>query len=260
MSGGEFLPRALGLIVGGTIKATTLEDFISSVDERAFAGLIDYTVIGVEACTEKVRRAAEEVIGRGFRCLVVSPYHVLRGTLRELRERACLASVVGFPLGYTPTEAKVVEARVLFEHGVDEVDVVMNVQALKCGDVGLAEDDLRAVVEVARSYGGVVKAIAEVGLLSDDEKVKALEVAVRAGAHYIKTSTGVLAGVPGASIHDVALLSRAARGRIKVKASGGIRHALDAVALLLAGADILGASHAAEILREYEKLRRERAL
>jgi len=239
-------------------KTNFAKNFVARVSVEEFAKLIDHTVLRVDADRKSLEKAVEEFLRHGFRCLVVSPYH-LQVLNREgfVKREVCVASVVGFPNGYTVTEAKAVEARRLFELGAREVDMVSNIQALKARDIQVFESDIAAVVEVAKEFGGVVKVIIETGLLNDEEKVLAVEAVAKTKAHFVKTSTGFHQGVSGATVHDVALLKKAAGGRIRVKAAGGIRHALDAIALLEAGADIIGTSSATQILEEYRILRKE---
>lgn len=235
-----------------------LKSFVSRVSVEGFAKLIDHTMLRVDADRKAVGKAVEELLRYGFRCLVASPYHLYVLNREGFTKRdVCIASVVGFPNGYTVTEAKAVEARRLFELGAREVDMVSNIQALKAGDIQTFESDIVAVVDVAKEFNGVVKVIIETGLLSDSEKTLAVEAVVKTKAQFVKTSTGFHQGVPGATVHDVALLKRAARGRVKVKAAGGIRHALDAIVFIEAGADIIGTSFATQIIEEYKNLRRE---
>jgi deoxyribose-phosphate aldolase len=235
-----------------------VRDFISRVSVEEFAKLIDHTMLRVEADRKALQKAFEEYTRYGFRCLVVSPYHVYILSREGLiKGEVCVASVVGFPNGYSVTEVKVAEARKLFELGAREVDMVANIQALKAGDMETFERDIASVVEVAKAFNGVVKVIIETGLLTDEEKVRAVEAVAKAGAHFVKTSTGFQHNVPGATIHDIALLKKVSGGRVKVKAAGGIRHALDAVALVVAGADVIGTSASVQILEEYRRLREE---
>jgi deoxyribose-phosphate aldolase len=234
------------------------KNFVRSVSVEDFAKMIDHTMLRVNADMKALEKAFEEFLKYGFRCFAISPYHLYVLSRRGMvRGEICIASVIGFPNGYTVTEAKVAEARKLFALGAKEIDMVSNIQALKAGDTKLFEDDIATVVEVAKEFGGVVKVIIETGFLSDSEKVLAVEIIAKAGAHFVKTSTGFHHEVPGATIHDVTLLKNASRGRIKVKAAGGIRHALDAIALIEAGADVIGTSSATQIIDEYRSLRKE---
>ena len=159
--------------------------------------------------------------------------------------RSCV--VVGFPLGAASTEAKVCEARYALEAGAEEVDMVMNVGALKSGQPLRVEDDIRAVVEQCVGQA-LVKVILECCLLSDSEKVDACGIAVAAGADFVKTSTGFGSG--GATAHDVKLMKDAVSGRARAKASGGIRDLETAIKMIDAGADRLGTSNGASIVDE----------
>ena len=152
--------------------------------------------------------------------------------------------VVGFPLGAMLTTAKAFEASEAVKAGADEVDMVINISALKDKDDNYVEDDIRAVVEASK--GAVVKVIIETCLLTDEEKVRACELSVKAGADFVKTSTGFSTG--GATVEDVALMKQTVGERAKVKASGGIRTPEAAKALVEAGADRIGAGNGIVLL------------
>jgi deoxyribose-phosphate aldolase len=155
-----------------------------------------------------------------------------------------VVAVVGFPFGATYTAVKVLETEMATRDGADELDAVVAIGPLKDGDFDFVEADLSAVVQAAA--GRPVKVVLECGLLTDDEKRQAVRIAARAGASFVKTSTGFLGS--GATIHDVALLREAAAGAVAVKATGGIRYFEDAAALLAAGASRLGTSATEAVL------------
>jgi len=226
--------------------------FFEEVDERKLASVIDYTLLKVDADDGVVMSYVENVRRYGFRCLVLSPYQAIKLLDSGVRD-ICIASIVGFPNGYTTRDVKVFEAEKLFSSGVNEVDIVMNIQAFKSRNYSYVYEEIKSVVEVAKKYNGVVKVIIEAPLLSDEEKIKAVDIVAKAGADYVKTSTGFLGG--GATLHDVYILWKAADGRVKIKAAGGIRSALDAISMLLIGADIIGTSSAVKIVDEYKKIR-----
>jgi deoxyribose-phosphate aldolase len=159
-----------------------------------------------------------------------------------------VASVVGFPHGATLSTAKRLEAIEILRLGADELDMVLNVGALKSGEHALVASDIRGVVEVAHDAGALVKVILETALLNREEKVLACELAVAAGADFVKTSTGFASA--GATVEDVSLLRMTIGDRAGVKAAGGIRTAADVKAMLDAGADRIGASSSVNILRE----------
>jgi deoxyribose-phosphate aldolase len=164
-----------------------------------------------------------------------------------------VGTVVGFPLGATLTSAKRFETIEALRLGAAEIDMVQNIGALKSGNRDLVFSEIRALAEVVHDRAALLKVILETGLLSDEEKVIACELSERAGADFVKTSTGFLGGV--ATVQDVALMRRAVR--IGVKASGGIRTASDAKAMIEAGANRLGTSSGVNIIRE---LRNESAI
>ncbi|RMF86066.1 MAG: deoxyribose-phosphate aldolase, partial [Nitrospirae bacterium] len=155
--------------------------------------------------------------------------------------------VCGFPLGASATAVKAEEAGLAAAAGAREIDMVQNIGWAKGGDWGAVEEDIAAVVAAASAHGAEVKVILECGLLDDAEKEEAVRRAVAAGAAWVKTSTGFLAG--GATVHDVALLARTAAGRARVKAAGGIRTVGQARAMLAAGAARLGTSSGVAIVR-----------
>jgi deoxyribose-phosphate aldolase len=158
--------------------------------------------------------------------------------------RVMVATVIGFPLGATSTEAKEAEAHAAIKDGADELDMVINVGALKAGDLARVFDDIKGVVRAAQ--GRLVKVILETALLTDDEKVKACELSRDAGAHFVKTSTGF--GPAGATVHDVELMRKVVGPTLGVKASGGVRDYETAARMIAAGASRLGTSSSVSIV------------
>jgi len=156
--------------------------------------------------------------------------------------------VIGFPLGANASEIKAEEAKLAIKHGAQEVDMVINVGALKAGDYKTVEDDIKGVVHVAKAGKAIVKVIIETCYLSDDEKRVACEIAKKAGAAFVKTSTGF--GTGGATIEDIRLMRKTVGSDMRVKASGGIRTYRDAELLLDAGADRIGTSSGISIVAE----------
>ncbi|ABN69443.1 deoxyribose-phosphate aldolase [Staphylothermus marinus F1] len=226
---------------------------VEKLSVKEFASMIDHTLLKPYADYKLLEKYVEDTRRYGFAVLMLPPSLLLKA--REIAGNTIrLATVIGFPLGNTFAGAKVLETRLAAQAGASEVDMVMNINYFKSGDYDRVLDDMKHVVLEARKNNiGVVKVIIETGLLSDEEKVKATELVVESGADYVKTSTGFLAG--GATIHDVALLYRVAKGRIKVKAAGGIRHALDALAMIDAGASRIGTSTGDKIIEEFIKLK-----
>jgi len=209
--------------------------------------LIDSTLLRPEATEGEIVRLCEEALSYEFAAVCTNSCHA--GTVSRLLAgsgvKTCV--VVAFPLGAAAAGAKVCEARYALEAGAEEVDMVMNVGALKSGEPRRVEDDIRAVVEQCDGKA-LVKVILECCLLSDSEKVDACGIAVAAGADFVKTSTGFGSG--GATAHDVRLIKDAVSGRARVKASGGIRDLDRAIEMVDAGADRLGTSNGAGIVDE----------
>ena len=157
--------------------------------------------------------------------------------------------VVGFPLGAQSPEIKALEARKAIREGANEIDMVINIGALKSKDEALVLRDIRAVVEASKDGRALSKVIFETALLTDDEKVKACELSMKAGADYVKTSTGFSSG--GATVEDIALMARTvAPKKLGVKASGGVRTYDDAIRMIAAGATRIGASSSVKIVEE----------
>ncbi|AJT40453.1 deoxyribose-phosphate aldolase [Psychromicrobium lacuslunae] len=204
------------------------------------ASYIDHTLLKPEASREDVLKVCAEAIEYGFKSVCVNPIWVktVHNALRDSPVLSC--SVIGFPLGATPTDVKVFEARGATLDGVDEVDMVINIAAARAGDKGALVDDIAAIAEAVHAGGAILKVIIETSLLNDEQKVLACEAAVEAGADFVKTSTGFNGG--GATVEDVALMRSVVGPEIGVKASGGVRSREDAEAMIAAGASRIGAS------------------
>mgnify|MGYP003106129886 CR=1 FL=1 len=198
--------------------------------------MIDHTMLKADAGKDTIIRYCNEAREHKFASVCVNTCFVplVAEQLKGSGVKTCC--VVGFPLGAMLTSAKAFEAS---EAGADEVDMVINISALKDGDDAFVEEDIRAVVKA--SGGAVVKVIIETCLLTDEEKVRACQLAVKAGADFVKTSTGFSTG--GATAADVALMRKTVGGKAGVKASGGIRTPEDAAAMIEAGADRIGAGN-----------------
>jgi len=202
------------------------------------ARYIDHTLLKPEATSAAFDKLCEEAVRYGFKAVCVNSGRVayVAEKLRETEVAVC--SVVGFPLGVMHSRVKAFEARKAVEFGAQELDMVLNVGALKAGDLNTVGNDILAVRTEARNPV-VLKVIIETCLLTDDEKVKACEIAQKAGADYVKTSTGFSTG--GATLEDVALMSKTVDPAIGVKASGGIKDYETAAAMIAAGATRIGA-------------------
>ena len=213
------------------------------------ARYIDHTLLKPGSTEEQVRKLCAEALEYNFRSVCINPTWVslAAGLLRGSEVLTC--TVVGFPLGANEPAIKAMEARRAIRNGAREIDMVINIGALKSGNDDLVFRDIQAVVEDCVDGNAVCKVILETALLSDAEKRRASELARRAGAHFVKTSTGFSTG--GATVSDVALMAEVVRGAgMEVKASGGISSYSDAKAMIEAGATRLGASASIGIVRE----------
>jgi deoxyribose-phosphate aldolase len=210
------------------------------------ARLIDHTLLKPETTAEQVGRVCQEAVQYGFPTVFVHPSYVplaariLRGTGVKV------GTPIGFPQGATLSSVKLFETIEVLREGAGELDMVLNVGALKSGYREIVEADIRGVVEVAHGAGVLLKVILETTLLTLEEKILASELAVVAGADFVKTSTGL---VGGATVEDVRLLRSVVGKRARVKASGGIRTASDLLAMVAAGADRIGTSAGVEIVQ-----------
>jgi len=209
------------------------------------AKMIDHTLLKPEATKEQIIRLCHEAKRHGFASVCINPTWVKTAAHELSGTDVLVCTVIGFPLGATTSETKAFETNNAIENGAREVDMVINIGALKSGDVELVERDIRAVVEAAAGKA-LVKVIIETSLLSDEEKVRACQLAVKAGAGYVKTSTGFSGG--GATVEDVALMRRTVGDKAGVKASGGIRDRETAEAMIEAGATRIGTSSGVAII------------
>ena len=226
----------IGLILGQTGSA------------RDWASLVDHTLLKPEATDEDIRKLCREAADYHFASVCVNPTWVRAASCNLRGTGIPVCTVIGFPLGATLADVKAYEARRAIFDGAREVDMVINVGALKSGDDCLVEHDIRSVVEVAHEYDAICKVIIETALLTDDEKVRACLAAKKAGADFVKTSTGFAKG--GATVADVALMRRTVGSELGVKASGGVKGLDDARKMVEAGATRIGASVGVKIAQE----------
>jgi deoxyribose-phosphate aldolase len=226
----------IGLVLGETASA------------RDWTSLIDHTLLKPEATDEDIKHLCEEAVRYRFASVCVNPTWVRAAACNLRGTGVPVCTVIGFPLGATLADVKAYEARRAIFDGAREVDMVINVGALKSGDDCLVEHDIRSVVEVAHEYEATCKVIIETALLSDEEKVRACLAAKRAGADFVKTSTGFSKG--GATVADVALMRHTVGSELGVKASGGVKGLADARKLVEAGATRIGASVGVKIAQE----------
>ncbi len=220
----------------------------TGVNWRTVAAAIDHTVLKPDASRAAVLKVCEEAIRYGFASVCVQPCNIalVRAALQGSGTKTC--SVLGFPQGATLTTVKRFEAAQVLLAGAQELDMVINVGALKSGERGYVEADIRGVAEIAHSHGAILKTIIETSLLTREEKRMACQLAVAAGADFVKTSTGFGGG--GATVEDICLMRTAVGPTLGVKASGGIRTGADALAMLKAGATRLGTSGSVQIVKE----------
>lgn len=210
--------------------------------------MIDHTALKAfvqEAAIEKLCAEAKEY---GFASVCINPCNIKLAKKLLAGSDVKVCTVIGFPLGANTAKVKAAETADAYDMGCDEFDMVINVGALKDGKYDYVRDEIRAVVEAAR--GKTVKVIIETLFLTEEEKVKAVQLAAEAGAHFVKTCTGFNEGV--ATVEDIALMRRTAPAHVQVKASAGIRTYAAAKALIEAGADRLGTSAGAAIVKEAE--------
>ncbi|HMU33329.1 MAG TPA: deoxyribose-phosphate aldolase [Pyrinomonadaceae bacterium] len=233
----------IGIVLGETATA------------HDWASLIDHTLLKPEASLNDIKKLCREAAEFGFASVCVNPAYVkdavefLKGT------DVPVCTVIGFPLGATLPDVKAYEARRAIFNGAREVDMVINIGALKSGDDCLVEDDIRAVVEAAHQDHILCKVIIETALLTDEEKVRACLAAKNAGADFVKTSTGFAKG--GATANDVALMRHTVGSALGVKASGGVKGIDDARAMFEAGATRIGASVGVKIAQEASGIKTE---
>jgi deoxyribose-phosphate aldolase len=218
------------------------------VNPADIARLIDHTILKPETTPAQVRQLCEEALHFGFASACVNPWYVPLAAemLRGSAVKVC--TVAGFPLGATTTGAKVFEAQEAIQHGAHEIDMVMNIGALKWSDDSSVEEDIRRVADACHRGKAICKVILENCLLTGTEKSRACKIAVRAGADYVKTSTGFNSG--GATAEDVALMRAAVGPKMGVKASGGIRSLEDVKKMVAAGATRIGTSSGVKIIEQ----------
>jgi deoxyribose-phosphate aldolase len=225
----------------------SVSDAAASFDSwQSIAKIIDHTQLRPEATASQIIQLCDEAKEFGFGAVMLNPCYVELAHSRLQGSGVKVGTVIGFPLGATLASVKRFEAAEALKLGAVEIDMVQIIGALKSGNRELVSSEIRALAELAHGQGALLKVILEMGLLSEDEKVIACELSEKAGADFVKTSTGFLGGV--ATVADVALMRRTVK--IGVKASGGIRTAADAKAMIEAGAGRLGTSAGVNIIRE----------
>ena len=220
-------------------------------EDKSLARMIDHTLLKPDATADQIAQLCFEARKYHFASVCVNPTNVklCSDLLKGTDVKVC--TVIGFPLGATSTEVKAFETQNAIDNGATEIDMVINIGALKAGDNDLVARDIREVVKVAHNSGAIVKVIIETALLTDEEKVIASLLAKEAGADFVKTSTGFSSG--GATVHDVALMRKAVGPDLGVKAAGGIHSQEEAKQMIAAGATRLGASAGVKIIQGESK-------
>ncbi|GAB6098642.1 deoxyribose-phosphate aldolase [Halanaerocella petrolearia] len=216
--------------------------------DNKLAEFIDHTILGADTTAEDVKEKCREALEYNFASVCINPSYVpvAKEELQESEAKVC--TVIGFPLGSTTSQIKALEAKEAVDNGAQEIDMVINIGALKSGDWDLVKEDIVAVVEATGQ--ALTKVIIETCYLTDQEKKKACQIAQEAGADFVKTSTGF--GTNGATISDVKLMREVVGDDLGVKASGGIRDKETAIRMIEAGATRIGASSGVKIISGQE--------
>jgi len=215
--------------------------------DAALAQMIDHTLLKPDATPDQISQLCFEARRYHFASVCVNPTWVMLCAQLLQGSPVKVCTVIGFPLGATESKVKAFEAGNAIDQGASEIDMVINIGALKARELELVAQDIRGVVEVSHARGAIVKVILETTLLSDEEKTIACMLSKEAGADFVKTSTGFAGG--GATVHDVELMRRVVGPEIGVKASGGVRTYEDAESMIKAGATRIGASAGVKIMQ-----------
>lgn len=223
---------------------------ITREEVEAIRRLIDHTNLKPQSTLEDLEETCMETLKYRFYGCCIPPWFVAHAR-KILEGKAKVVTVIGFPLGYDPTPVKEKAVEAALRDGADEVDVVMNISAFKSGELGYVEEETRRLADKAHEMGGVLKVIIETGLLSEDEIVKASSLVARAGADFVKTSTGF--GPRGAWPEDIVLIRRGAP-QARIKAAGGIRTGLQALLFYRLGVDRIGTSSGPRIMHHLTEL------
>jgi deoxyribose-phosphate aldolase len=215
-------------------------------DQKELAARIEHTALGPGLLLTEVEERCSEARTFGFAGVCVPPYFVEKAAALLEGSKVQVVTVAGFPMGYQTTSAKVEEARKAFEQGANELDMVINLAALKNGRWGVVRDDIQSLATLAGINSRVLKVIVETAMLTEEELIRVCAVAAELGVQYVKTSTGFHG--PGASVEAVRILRRELPKSIRIKASGGIRTRSFAEELIAAGADRIGTSNGVALL------------
>ncbi len=232
-------------IIEAGADRVSASDKLTRVDPE-IAKLIDHTILKADATRDEILKVCKEARQYGFASVCVNPYWVPLVASELAGSRVKVCTVIGFPLGATSTESKMAEAAAAIRVGAQEIDMVLNIGALRSGDNEAVKRDIQGVVEESHRGGAIVKVILETALLDDNQKAVACTLAKVAGADFVKTSTGF--GPSGATAQDIALMRKIVGPEMGVKASGGIRTLDDLQKMAAAGASRIGASASVKIM------------
>lgn len=208
--------------------------------------MIDHTILKPEATKAEIEKLCKEAMEYKFKAVCVNPYYVKLSKELLGKSDVKVATVIGFPLGASTKEVKAFETQDAIKNGADEIDMVINIAALKDADFQTVKEDIEGVVKAAKNKAKV-KVIIETSLLNREEKIKACELVMESGGDFVKTSTGFSTG--GATLEDVELMKSVVGDSIEIKASGGIRDLETAKAMIEKGATRLGASSGVKIVK-----------
>lgn len=237
-------------IVAAGADRVSASERLTKIDP-AIASLIDHTVLKPEATRDDIRKLCQEALRYGFASVCINPYWVPLAAAELKGSPVKVCTVCGFPLGATTTGVKIAEAETAVRCGAQEVNMVINVGALRSGDYDAVKLDIQSVTEACHRGGAIVKVILETALLDDNQKAIASTLAKLARADFVKTSTGF--GPAGATVHDVALMRLVVGPDMGVKAAGGIRTLEDLQKMAAAGATRIGASASVKIVEATAK-------
>jgi deoxyribose-phosphate aldolase len=249
ISAHDYVERVQPVVKAGADRVASTLGIMPT--DGTMAHMIDHTLLKPDATQDEIARLCYEARKYGFASVCVNPANVELCAQLLKGSGVPVCTVVGFPLGATSTETKVFESQQAIREGATEVDMVINVGALKSRDYELVERDIASVARACHAGGAILKVIIEAALLTDEEKVVASQLTKVAGADFVKTSTGF--GPGGATLEDVALMRRVVGPTMGVKAAGGIRSYEDAQKMIAAGASRIGASASVKIMQEAGK-------
>ena len=208
---------------------------------------IEHTILKADTTVKDIEKICKEALEHEFACVCVPPYFVKSASKYLNKSKVGIVTVVGFPLGYSSTPAKVEEARKALDEGASEIDMVINIAALKNEDYNYVVNDIQSLSTIVQLKGGQLKVILETALLTKAQKIKACEICSKIGVDYVKTSTGF--SKTGATVEDIQLMKEHISPKVKIKASGGIKTKAFALQLIEAGASRLGTSSGVDLVK-----------